>query len=291
MSTGEHQAAAQATAESSAPVTLADVVSALNGQAAARNRPSHPQPGQRVSTGAVAEGRYIPTLSLDPKNITSIEGVNDQTMGYVRSAFDAFTGAYNALQRLSDAREQVKKDPSKTEAAQILLLAAEAEKLQERMTKKMDLAQKALSDGVAHTEKELSTPLTAKADTTLGREVREYVKNLPNEKRHSFLENALKENDLPTLHAVLGAQPFLSGLTPQMQAHFTRALHEKSQPDLALRLNVQKRALELVAQRGPLVFKEIVKVMGADWKMVDKLRKAQSSAEQALLLINSPAQQ
>lgn len=256
-----------------------------------RSGVSSPPPLMKVSSGPTVEGRYTPTPSLNPKTIELLEGVNDQTIGYVRTAIDAFGEAHSALQRLSDAREQIKKDTSKTPANQILLIAASAEKLQERITRKMDLAHKTMSDGIAHIEKELSAPLTAKADTTLGREVREHVKNLSSEKRHAFLENALTENDLSTLHAVLGAQPFLSSITNEMKAHFTRALHEKNQPDVALRLKVMKKTLELVQQRGPLVHIEIQKVMGADWEMVGKLRKAQTAAEQALLLVNAPTQQ
>lgn len=252
------------------------------------HRPSHPEPGTKVVSGVMVEGPYRVPLSLDPKNIEVIEGINDENIGYVRVAIEAFGEAQTALKRLSDARDQVRKDPSKTQANQILIIAAEAEKLQERMTRKMDLAVKTLSDGIAHIEKGLNETLTARADTTLSREVREYVAKLPVEKRHGFLDAALKNSDLPTLHAILGAQPFLSGITPETRAHFTRALREKTDPAVALRVKVMKRALELVAKQGPLVLTEVIRVQGADWQMVRKLRNAKNAADQALLLINNP---
>jgi len=207
-----------------------------------------------------------------------------------RVAIDAFGEAQTSLNYLSDARDKVRKDPSKTQANQILIVAAEAERLQERMTRKMQLAFKTLTDGIAHIEKGLNETLTARADTTLSREVREHCANLPKEKRHGFLETALKENDLPTLHAILGAQPFLSGIAPETRAHFTRALREKTDPALALRVKVMKRALDLVGKNGPLVLTETIKIQGADWPMVNKLRNAKNAADQALLLINNPVQ-
>jgi DNA-binding phage protein len=226
-------------------------------------------------------------LSLDPGNITAIEGFDDHK-GYVQCAVDAFSTVHSALQRLSDAREQVKKDTSKTEANQILVVATEAGKLQDAATRKFDAARKTLTDGIAHNDALLSKPLATAADNSISAEVRKYVRELSDDKRHAFLNDAMKRGDTSTLAAVLGAQPFLSGLTHEMQVHFTRALHEKQSPEIAARLQVMRRALELVESRSGLVFTEVEKALGARWDVVQKLRATQSSAEQALLLINSP---
>lgn len=48
--------------------------------------------------------------------------------------------------------------------------------------------------------------------------IREHVKNLPIEKRLSFLTDACDENDLPVVAAVLNASPFTSGLDRKQHA-------------------------------------------------------------------------
>jgi hypothetical protein len=82
----------------------------------------------------------------------------------------------------------------------------------------------------------------------------------------------------------------LSGLSPQRQQHWTRKYRELTQPDVAKRLDVMKRALELAQKYAPLVHVETEKALGARWDVVQKLRKTSSASEQALLLINNPVQ-
>lgn len=283
--TGDYQKAAEASPASLANQMLADAVR-LSGKL----RPSAPPPLTKLaSQGAVGQGRYIPTVSLDPANVTAIDGYDDHS-GYVSCAVDAFSTIHSALQRLSDAREQVKKDTSKTEANQILVVATEASKLQEAATRKFDAAIKTLTSGIANNDALLSKPIQALADTSISAEVRAYVRNLPDEKRMGFLNDALKRNDVATLSAVLGAQPFLCGLSHEMQAHFTRQFHEKQNPDVAARVKVMRAALNLVEARCGLVLTEIEKALGARWDVVNQLRKTQSAAAQALLLINNPVQ-
>src|SRR5688572_22629678 len=102
---------------------------------------------RRVESGPIVRGRYIPTASLDPRCIELIDGVDNENVGYVRVAIDAFGTIHSALQKLSDAREAVKKDTSKTEANQILIVAKEAERAQDRATRAFDDAHKRLTDG------------------------------------------------------------------------------------------------------------------------------------------------
>lgn len=283
--TGDHQAAANATSD----YTLAHLLSDMRdlNRASSNRRPSAPPPLMKVSQGAVAQGRYIPTLSLDPANISAIENFDDHK-GYVQCAVDAFSTIHSALQRLSDAREAAKKNGAWTEANQILVVAKEAETLQNTATRKFDAARKTLTDAIAHTDALLSKPLTTAADNSISAEVRKYVRELPDDKRLAFMNDAMRRGDMPTLSAVLGAQPFLSGLSHQMQQHLTRTLHEKQNPEIAARLKVMRKALELVEQRGGLVLTEVEKALGARWDVVQKLRKTQDAAAQALLLVNAP---
>lgn len=282
----DHQQAAQAINPDTDSVTLGDAVKLL--QASGTRKVSNPGPLGSVGAGPEGRSRYIPTLSLDPGVIT--KGIKDYEAhaGYVSCAVDAFGTIHGALQRLSDAREQVKKDTSKTEANQILIVAAEAGKLQDAATRKFDAARKTLTDGIKHHDELLSKPLQIAADNSISAEVRKYVHDLPNDKRIGFLNDAMKRNDVATLSAVLGAQPFLSGLTHEMQAHFTRSLHEQQKPEIAARLDVMRKALALVESRAGLIFNEIERALGARWDTVAKLRKTQDAASQTLLLVNNP---
>ncbi len=100
----------------------------------------------------------------------------------------------------------------------------------------------------------------------------------------------MRTNDLTTLQAVLGGKHYLSGLTEEMKAHFTRKYRELTTPDLAQRLGVMRAALAQVEQRASLVFIEVEKAQGAKFSVVAQLRKSQSAAESALALINNPVQ-
>jgi hypothetical protein len=145
-------------------------------------------------------------------------------------------------------------------------------------------------DGIKALDDSLSKPLQTAADNSISAEVRKYVHDLPNDKRVDFISAALRKNDVKTLQAILGAQPFLSGITDEMQARFTRSLHELQNPVIAQRLEVMRRALALVEQRGGLIFTEIEKAVGARSDVIAQLRKTQDAASQALLLINNPVQ-
>lgn len=57
----------------------------------------------------------------------------------------------------------------------------------------------------------------------LAAEVRAHAKGLPDSKRWSFVAEAIEAGDLPTVAAILAAQPFLSGLSPR-QAESAREL-------------------------------------------------------------------
>ena len=78
--------------------------------------------------------------SLHPQNIATIEGYNEQTRAYVAEVETAFSTAYEAINNVHTARELVKKNPTLTEAAQVLRVADHAYKLQQNALAKMDSA-------------------------------------------------------------------------------------------------------------------------------------------------------
>jgi len=242
-----------------------------------------------VNSGPTQEGRYIPTLSLDPKNIELIKGVDETNIGYIRPAIAAFGIIHAGLQKLSDAREAVKRDTSKTEANQVLLCAVEAEKLMDRSTRAFDDARKRLIDGIKSLDDSLSAPLTTKADNSISAEIRAHFKSLPTGKREEAIADAVNRKDLTTLTAVLGGPSYLSGMTPEMQAQWTRQYRELTTPDIVVRLDVMKKAQELVEARAGLIFTETERALAAPWSIVKKLRETNDAAAQALLLVNPAA--
>lgn len=289
LSVEEHRQATAARQPEPAPQSVDDHLAALVRKGIKgdpKHRPSHTDPLTRVG----AQHKYIPTPSLDPRNISSIENF-EAHQGYVQCAVEAFSTIHVALQKLSDARAQVAKDPSKTEAQQVLICATEAEKLQDRATRAFDGARKRLMDGIKAIDDQLSGPLVAKSDNSISAEVRTFFRAMSDDKRHAAIADAVKAKDLTTLQAVLGGPAYLAGLTPERQAHYTRQYRELTTPELVGRLDVMRKAQTLMEQRAGLVFTEVEKALGAKWEVVQELRKSQSAAHAALLLINNPVQQ
>lgn len=257
-----------------------------------RSGVSSPPPLMKVESGSVATPRYTPTPSLDAKNIELIKGVSPDNIGYIRCAIDAFGSIHSGLQKLGDAREAAKKNGAWTESNQILVVATEATKLMERATRSFDDARKRLTDGIKTLEDSLSQPLTAKADNSISAEIRAHFKSLPSDKRTEAINAAVKAKDMATLTAVLGGPSYLSALSEEEKAHHTRSYRELTTPDIVVRVDVMRKALDMVEKRSGLIFTEIEKALGASFSTVAKLRKASSAAEAALHLVNaSPIQQ
>lgn len=148
----------------------------------------------------------------------------------------------------------------------------------------MDGAKANLDRGIAHIEGELAAPVTAKAAASVAAEIRTYAKGLETGERMSFVQRAIADGDETTVSSLLGAPPYLSGLTRDMQAILTRQWHERNSPQLAQRLKAMTGARDLIVQRGGLVFKELEKAVGAPPHKVAALRAAKTAAEKAFVM-------
>ncbi len=255
-----------------------------------RSNVSAPPPLTKVNSGPTTQAPYHPPLDLNPDSLTKGIEHYEAHSGYVSPAVQAFSALYVGLQKLSDAKKQLAKDPSKTEAQQVLMLAGEAEKLQDRCTRQFDDARKRLMDGIKGIDEMLSGPLTHKADNTLSGELRALCRSMTSDERAKFLNDAMHDRDMTVLTAILGGHHALSGLTKERRAHLTRQFHEATNPEVTQRLAVMRSALERVEQRAGLVLVETQRALGAKWDVVQKLRTAGSASEAALLLINNPPQ-
>lgn len=223
------------------------------------------------------------SLSLDPEVYREIEGYNDETRPFVDMVISAFNDAHQTVAKLWDARDAANGNPGWTEEQRILNVQRVAEKHRERVLKRFDLAHRDLVANITHTETELSRPLTERAGLgTLNGEVRAFARGLKRPERHALITEALEKDDGPTLEALLGAQPFLSGLSQADHEHYTRLYHEKKNPHLVRRLDVMNRFRERLDRIGPILREQFDKPVGAKPNIAGAIRAANDRAEAAL---------
>lgn len=222
--------------------------------------------------------------SLDPETFRSIEGHTEETAPFVGGVVNAMNDAYVTVGKLHDARRLADSNGAWTPENRIIIVGKEAEKQKLRILKRLDLAGRDLAATIAHTESELSKPLTERAGLgSLNGEVRGFVRGLKSGEREAFMNGALERDDGPTLEAILGAQPFLSGLTPLDHEHYLRLYHTKKNPHLVRRLDVMHRFRDRLDRIGPIVHEQISKAVGAKPSVVGALNVAN---EQALAALN-----
>lgn len=224
------------------------------------------------------------TPSLHPDNVKQVEGYDDETKAYLGPVETAFSEAYLGIGQVLDARAAAANNPVLNDAAQILMTQDFSDKVFARIAKRMDGAKAALDKGIAFVEGELAAPVTAKAAASVASEIRAYAKGLETGERMGFVQRAIADGDEATVSSLLGAPPYLSGLTADMQAILTRQWHERNSPTLAKRLKAMVGARELILQRGGLVHKALEKAVGAPPHKVAALRAAKTAAEKAFVL-------
>ncbi|CUA82480.1 hypothetical protein Ga0061063_1296 [Gulbenkiania indica] len=225
--------------------------------------------------------RITPSLHAD--TLKEVDGYDEElTAPILAPALEALDDAYLTLGKLHDARDAAKKNQAWTEGQQVLAVSDAAWKQQQRLAKKLDTVRVTLEKQIAHFEGELSQPLESRAAVTISGEVRKFVKDMPTEKRHEFLRQAIEDGDHVTISAVCGAPPYLSGLDANFQKTYTRMWHERTSPDLAQKLKAVRGAKAVIEQRGALIFKEVEKAMGAPWTRVQALREGNDKALAAL---------
>lgn len=225
--------------------------------------------------------RITPSLHAD--TLKEVEGYDEElTAPILAPALEALDDAYITLGKLHDGRDAAKKNQAWTEGQQVLAVSDAAGRQQQRLAKKFDNVRVTLDKQIAHFEEALSQPLESRAAVTIAGEVRKYVKEMPTEARHKFLQDTIDAGDHITASAVLGAPPYLSGIDANTSRVLTRMWHERTSPDLATKLKAVRGAKAVIEQRGGLLFKEIEKAMGAPWSKVNELRKGNDKALAAL---------
>lgn len=223
------------------------------------------------------------TPALDPETYRAVEGYNDDTRGYVDDVVNAFNDAYVTLGSVHTARERADENPGWTEEQRILNVGRVAAQQKERVSRRLDKAIADLKSRIAFTEGELSKPLKENAGLgTLNAEVRAYARTLNDKGRGELLTKALASDDTATLTALLGAQPFLSGLPQHEYDHFTHLYHAKQNPGLVARLAVMRNVQEVALKNSYLLHAQFERAIGAKPHRVSELEFANDRAIAAL---------
>jgi hypothetical protein len=224
------------------------------------------------------------TPSFHPQTVRSIDAYDDDTASILAGTEAAFNEAYIGVGRVHDAREAAKTNPTWNEAQQVIQTADFADKLTIQLAKRFDSATANLTRVVEGLERDLSQPLEGRGVGGMSAEIRAYVKSLPEGQQMGFIRNAIENGDERTVGATLAGVAYLSGITPEQQSVLLRLYHEKTNPRAAKQLRAAKAGLELIGERGGLLFGEMEKAVGAKQAKVQQLRAAKAKAEKSFVV-------
>lgn len=226
--------------------------------------------------------RVTPPPALHQKVVEEIDGWGEDTKTILAETQTAFSTAYKTLRKVHNTREVVNANPGWNDDQKLLQMDNFAKKHLAAVTKTFDTARANLTKGINCLEKAQVEPIQTKAASTLANQIRDYARNLPDDKRHEFLRAAIARDDNETVTAMLGAPPYLSGLNHEYQAIYLRLYHERNSPGLAKRLQVMRAAKDLIENNAGKVFTEMEKAIGGKGVKANMVRKAQEAAERAL---------
>ncbi len=252
--------------------------------------PGKPEHGKKIPNATVGEAPFHPSPSLDPGVVRHAAGEHwEELRGYLAPAEQAFSLATETLKMIDNARIQVAKDPSKNPHAVLLIVAEAAGKKMDQVSRAFDRARADMTASADALERSLSAPLEAKSSTPISAELRGLVRAMTHEDLRKFIMEALQEGDMDVLTSVLGVNHKLTGLSKEERAHFTRIYRDAVDPAASRRLAATRKGIELLEQRGGIFITGVEKAMGSTWATVQKLRKASSEAERALLMERASA--
>jgi len=224
------------------------------------------------------------TPSLHPRNIPEIEGYDDDTKVFLGPVETAFSGAYEGIRTVHDARAAAALNPTWNDAQKLIEVQGLADKVFARAAREFDSVNSALGRSISALEQELSAPVVAKAGLGIAAEIRAHVKGMETSERMAFIQSAIRRGDESTVSSVLGAPSYLSGIEDETREAYTRLWHERAAPMTAKKLTALKAAQDLIGKRSGLLFTELQKAVGMPAAKVKALRDAKSEAERAFLL-------
>ena len=229
----------------------------------------------------VIDTRVTPTFqSANIRAMAEYDADTAPVFGPVESAFDL---ALQTVASIHDARTAAENDATLTENARMVMTADFADRVTERATRAFDYADTALKNNIAALDKALTEPVQARAAHTISVEIRAHVKGLKAEGKSamSFVTDAINRGDHDSVSAVLGAPAYLSGIDEATQAVLLRMYHEKANPQTAKRLAAAKAAQEYLNRNSGLLWKQVEKAVGGDFRKIAMLRKGVSASKKA----------
>lgn len=222
--------------------------------------------------------------SLHPDVVRAMDEYDLETEGVLAPTVTFFDEMYHAVIAVHDARQAAAKNPTWNEN-QVLI---ETDRLAERKMANLAKASFALlgnlEKGIAHIEAELSAPISAKAAATVATDIRNHAKAMNTKDRHDFIQEALESRDEVTISSILGAPSYLSGLTKELQATYTRLWHERTSPDMAKRLRAFVGAQALIQRNMPILAQQLEMAVGAPPAKAKALRDARTAAEKHFVM-------
>lgn len=231
-----------------------------------------------------SETSQLVSPTLHPANITSIEGY-EEAKGYVSQAVGTLDTAYKSVGAVIEARQKLATDETRTSRAKVLMTAELADKYSAKLQREFEASWANLDKAIRSTEAALSKPLMEQAGAgVVNGEIRAHAKGLSKDERGKLLTTAIESGDLTTAGAILGAPPYLSGLSDIEVTHFTRQYHEKANPDISRRIELMKRAVDKLKRAHPALLKELENAVGANRLEVKRLQAASNAAEAALVM-------
>lgn len=234
------------------------------------------------------------TPAFHPQNIAALDEYDSETEGELRQVVDAFTSLYQGIGKVIDARDAAMANGAWTDDMKVIKVQEAADRAFAKFAPALDKVHANMRSGVALIERELATPVEASAAASVAAEIRAHVKGLaerqggstldkrPGQSAIGFVQAAIQNGDHKTATAILGAPPYLSGITPEMHAALLRQWHEKANPVASKRLRAMQSAMAIIQDRGALVHGELEKLVGKSPAHAKALRDRNTAAEKAL---------
>ena len=221
--------------------------------------------------------------ALHPGGFDAIEGLDEQTAPFIADAVSAFRDAYVTIGKIWNATEAGKSNAAWTDENRVLIVGKEAAKQQDRLLRRMDVASSTLAKSIASVEGELTRLLRERAGLgSINHEIRQHAKGLKPGERAKLLHEAFEADDLATVEAIIGAQPFLSGMSREEQAVYAQRYNARQSPHLVARLAVMRAAATKMDRDATKVMTEMQKAVGAPHARVKAIDAANERAVAAL---------
>lgn len=245
-----------------------------------------------VDLGMGVDPRVTP--AFHPQNIASMDEYDDDTKGELQQAVHAFTALYEGIGKVLDARDLAMANLAWPEDMRTIKVQEAADRAFAKFAPALDKVHANMKAGVALIEKQLAAPVEASAAASVAAEIRAHVKALaerqgtstldkrPGQSAIGFVQAAIQNGDHKTATAILGAPPYLSGISSEMHAALLRQWHEKANPVASKRLRAMQSAMAMIQERGALVHGELEKLVGKSPAHAKSLRDRNAAAEKAL---------